>query len=183
MTTTIVGRGPSLLALTAADFPAGPVIALNAAIVQIRRLGLPNPIYTMQKDGCNHQDWRGDPNPEPCAGCPAGDMIMPQQPETLIVSAAESQHCFADYAPRIVVDVEAFGLPWYTMSAPTAVKIAAGWGETDLLMLGHDAYTRNDVHVVEPNDVLTDNPHGGYRNAGVQAAEFVAAAGMTVTWR
>ena len=180
---TIVGRGPSLLFLTAADFPDGRVITLNAAIIHVRKLGLPNPIYTMQKDGCVGQDFHGVPVPFACGACPMGDMVMPQPPETLIVSKAESPYCLPGYSPRMVVDVEAFGLPWHTMSAPVAVRIAQSWGETEVLMLGHDAHTTGSTLRVEPDGSLADAPHGGYVNAGAHAAAIAEAAGMTMTWR
>lgn len=47
----IVGKGPSLRYLQAKHFGAGPVIALNNAIVVVQDLGLTNPIYSLQKDG------------------------------------------------------------------------------------------------------------------------------------
>ncbi len=183
MTTTIVGRGPSLLSVKAEDFPEGPVIALNAAIIYVRTLGLPNPIYSMQKDGCVPHTHLAKPDTHPCGGCPTWPMTAVQPPETLIVSSAESPYCFADYEPRLVVDVEAMGIPWHTMSAPVAVRIAQSWGETSLFMVGHDAYTRGNTERWEPGVGLVDDPHGGYYLAGKLAAEFAEAAGMTVTWR
>jgi hypothetical protein len=172
--------------LTRDDFPPGRVIALNAAIVQVRRLGLSCPIFTMQKDGCrSHGPDAAYAAPEPGHACPLEPwLVHPEGNETLIVSARESAHCFPDWPRRIVVDVEQeFGLPWYTMSAPVAVKIAQSWGETDLLMLGHDAYTTGSTFRVDPDDSMTDDPHGGYRNAGAHAATLAQAAGMTVAWR
>jgi hypothetical protein len=184
MTTTIVGRGPSLLSLTREDFPAGPVITLNAAIIYVRELGLGNALFSMQKDGCIPHDHHGKPDVQACGNCPTWPMVAPHQPETLIVTSAESPFCLADYSPRIVVDVEQdFGLPWHTMSAPVAVRIAHSWGETDLLMLGHDAYVKGNTERWEPGVGLVDDPHGGYFLAGKLANEIAVELGMTITWR
>ncbi len=181
MTTTIIGKGRSLLTLAAAEVPPGRVITLNQAVVHVRKLDLPNQIYVMQRDGCVRQDWRLAPVANQCGGCPSGDMRTPEYPETLIVARDTSPHCFPDYSPRLVIGD--FGLPWYTMSAPIAVKVAQSWGETDLFMVGHDAYLNGDTRRVNDDCSLTDDPHAGYLNAAQQAAEFAAAAGMTVTWR
>ena len=42
-TATVVGKGPSLLTLTPRDFGSGPVIAINHAILEVRKLGLRQP--------------------------------------------------------------------------------------------------------------------------------------------
>lgn len=48
---TVVGSGPSLKRLTAQHIPyAGPVIAVNYAIQVVETLGLPNQVYSIQKD-------------------------------------------------------------------------------------------------------------------------------------
>ena len=181
MTTTIIGKGPSLLTLTRDEVPPGRVIALNQAIVHVRRLGLSNQIFTMQRDGCVAQDWRAAPIQNLCGHCPAGDMIMPQHPEILIVTRDTSPYCFADYSPRMVLG--SFDLPWYTMSSPIAVLVAQSWGETDLFMVAHDSYTGGNTQYVNPDGSFTDHPHGGYHNAGAEAARFAELAGMTVAWR
>jgi hypothetical protein len=159
MTTTIVGRGPSLLSLTRDDFPPGRVIALNASIVQVRRLNLPNPIYTMQKDGCRSHLWTDDEYqaPGPDHACPLEiQMVRPEGDETLIVSVRESLYCFNDWPRRIVIDVEAeFGLPWYTNGSNVRV---------------------------DPDDSMTDDPHSGYRNAGVMADALAREHGTVIRW-
>ena len=52
-TAWIVGKGPSLKHLRAAHFGEGPVITMNESILIVQKLGLANPIYSMQKDGCH----------------------------------------------------------------------------------------------------------------------------------
>lgn len=46
----VIGRGPSLEWLRSEHIGAGPVIAINQAIRIVEDLGLPNPLYSMQKD-------------------------------------------------------------------------------------------------------------------------------------
>jgi hypothetical protein len=184
-TAVIVGKGPSLLSLTQSDFPADAVvITLNQAIVAVRALGLPNPLYLMEKDGCIRHDNRAVLP----LGCIAtgdlidhGDMIAPLDGESLLLSVAESSACYPDWPDRYLFDVEVdFGLRWWTMSAPVAVRIADVMGCADLLMLGHDAYTSGDVRRVEAGQLET-GPQGYYR-AGEEANAYAIEAGLGIEW-
>lgn len=181
----IVGRGPSLLNVTAADFGPGPVITLNLAIRNVRALGLPNPIYTMQKDGCMQQDPAHRQEAGRCPG-PCGEvepMVQPVEPEMLLVAATESRYCFPDYPHRRVFDVEAdFGLAWFTPSAPVAVMIARLFGCPALVMIAHDAYTRGDTRTVKSAGLI-ERHDPGYLPAGRIANDLALSAGLTVTWR
>lgn len=49
-TANIIGCGESILSLKADDLQKGIIIALNAAILQVRKWKLNYPVYTMQKD-------------------------------------------------------------------------------------------------------------------------------------
>jgi hypothetical protein len=184
----IVGSGPSLLSLTAADFVRGPVITLNDVIVTVRGLGLPNPLYVMHKDGCIAHDrkWtyigrrRRIRLPLGCI-CP-GRLVPPVETETVLLSAAESPRCFAGYALRHVFDVEAdFGVAWHTPSAPIAVRLAHVMGCASLLMLGHDAYTLGDDRRVYGTAIGEGTP--GYRKCGDLANAAAIDLGMAITWR
>lgn len=179
---TIVGKGPSILRLRARDIPPGPVIALNHAILVIRELGLAQPVYSMQKDGCVPHASGRFPVPIDRCICPnPAKMTPPREPEVLLLSAAESSRCFPDYPRRHVFDTADFGLPWNTMSCPVAVRIAALMGCTSLLMLGHDAYTRGDFRRVEHG--LVPSRRDGYRRAALQAQAFARAGGLGVEFR
>jgi hypothetical protein len=184
-TAVIVGKGPSLLSLTSEDFPPGAVvITLNQAIVQVRTLGLPNACYLMEKDGCIRHDNRAV-LPLGCIADGAmtdhGDMIAPLDDETLLLSVAESSVCYRDHPYRYLFDVEAdFGLVWWTMSAPIAVRIAEVMGCTELVMLGHDAYTSGDVRRVEAGQ-LESGPQGYYR-AGEEANAYALEVGLPIEW-
>lgn len=140
----IVGKGPSLLNLTADHFAQpGPVVTLNQAICTVQTLGLPNPLLSMQKDGaypivCDR----------PCAHCPdtGPDMVRPDSGALLLVSKANSAHCFTDYRPRYVFDTEAdLFLYWRMASAVVAVRLAELMSCTGLVFVSLDACTTGDV--------------------------------------
>jgi len=176
-TATIVGMGPSLLRLRARDFPPGPVITLNHAILTVRSLHLPNPLYVMQKDGCMPHNGQADV-PLSCA-CPSDRLVPLLRGETAIFSAAESPDCYPNHRPRFVIDVEGdFGLPWSSMSAPVAALLADWMGCTSILMVGHDAYTRNDYRRAAPNG----GSNRGYRHASVQAKYYAEKHGVAIRW-
>jgi hypothetical protein len=184
-TATIVGMGPSILGLAAGDFGPGPIITLNHAILTVRKLGLPNRIYMMQKDGCIPHGRRHQKPPRlpirVCA-CPSPRTVQPIEPEDLLLSWAESSRCFPTYPRRHVFDVERdFGTAWNTMSAPVAVKIAISMGCTSLRMLGFDAHTSGDARRVRIYGVGTGSARG-YALSAVQSAAIAKAAGLPVTW-
>lgn len=177
---SIVGTGPSLLHLRPSDFDDGPVIVLNHAILQVRRLGLPNLLYSMQKDGCQIHN-EGADIPLACV-CPSDEMVQPEPPEILLLSAAESSGCFPDYPLRHVVDVEAdLGVSWATSSSPVAVLLAALMGCTSVCMLAHDSYTSGDARRVVGTDVVSvAGQH--YRGSAEQANDAALAMGVPITW-
>lgn len=158
-TAYIVGRGPSLLRLTAEDFGIGPVLVLNHAIVTIRKLGLPNPLYSLQKDGC---------------------LTPPQEPETLVLSQAQSPRCFRDYPRRVVMDVRRLGLHRNCMSATWAVALANQMGCTSVLMLAMDSFTKGDFRTVVDDELETVGR--GYLHAAHQATAHAAKLGIGMEW-
>jgi hypothetical protein len=173
-TATIVGRGPSLLELTADDFAPGPVITLNAAILTVRTLGLPNPLYYFWKDGClPHGLMDNDPGDHDCT------LPMPQTGETFLTSLAEGRFCLEAWRNRHVIDVQTeFGIPWWTMSSPVAVEVAHAMGCADVVMLAHDAYFGDDRRVED--GALVNDPHAGYRAAAVMAQATAERHGMGI---
>jgi hypothetical protein len=185
-TAIIVGMGPSILLLRARDFPPGPIIAINHAIRTVRKHKLPNTIYTMQKDGCTPHGGRNQPRlnmPIRHCVCPSVRTVKPVEPEILLLSAAESSHCFPLYPFRHVFDVEAdFALPWNTMSVPVAARIAHWMGCTALCMIGHDAYTRGVFGRVSGYGVVSGSGRG-YLRASVQAKAYAESVGMAIEFR
>lgn len=179
-TAHIVGKGPSLLRLTPDDFRPGPVITINEAILGVRPLGLPNPLYVMQKDGCVPHDG-GATVPLGCI-CPVDRMVAPVEPETLLLSAAESGRCFPDYPRRIVFDVARdFRLPWHTMSAAVAIRIVRLMGCRSVRMLAMDAWTTGDTRRVDDGRTVIDGSPG-YVSAAKRAALYARQAGMRLEW-
>lgn len=180
-TASIVGKGPSLLHLTASDFPEGPVLTLNHAIIAVRKLRLPNPIYVMEKDGCVPHVDRSAPVPLGCI-CPSDRMVPPIEPETILLSAAESSRCFPEYPRRVVFDVQRdFGLRWHTMSAVVAIRIVSLMGCRSVRMLAMDAWTTGDTRRVDDGKrILPGSP--GYRSAGQRVAAFASETGMSIEW-
>lgn len=185
-TATIVGMGPSILHLRPRDFPPGPVIAVNHAILTVRKHKLPNPIYTMQKDGCTPHGGRNQPRinmPIRHCVCPSVRTVKPIEPEVLLLSRAESSHCFPAYPLRHIFDVEGdFRIPWNTMSVPVAARIAHWMGCTALHMLGHDAYTLGFYGRVSGYGVVPGSGRG-YRRAGFQAKRYAESVGMAIVFR
>ncbi len=175
---TIVGRGPSLLRLTPSDFVPGPVITINMAILRVRKLGLPNEIIRMHKDGCNAPHTSTAKVPLPCV-CPKPWMPAPLPRETLLLSAAESPDCFPDHPLRHVIDVEEdFGLPWWSMSAPIAVRYAHRMGARHIRLLAFDA-RNGDTRRVEGRRVVPGTPTG-YLKAVDQVREWTGRTGVDV---
>jgi hypothetical protein len=158
-TAYIVGRGPSLLRLTPEEFGPGPVIAINYAIVQIRRLRLSNPLYTMQQDAC---------------------LVEPVPPEILLLSRHLSAGCWTDYPDRYLFSI----LGKSSMSAPCAVRIALLMGAAAVVMLAHDAYRNGSAQTVTPDDRLEDGSIGfpGYLQGAEQSEQLAARAGVPIRW-
>jgi hypothetical protein len=181
-TASIIGRGPSLLKLKAEDVPPGPVITLNAAVIQVRKLGLPNHIYMQWKDGCQQHTWL-DNDPASPHGC---TLPSPDPGETLLLSLAESRYCQMDAPDRHVMDVKGwFGVDWWKMSAPVAVCVAELLGCRDIVFFGCDAYTSTNTEnrAVLPNGVLEDHPQWSYYRAGLEAQTIADERGITTSWR
>jgi hypothetical protein len=158
-TATVVGRGPSLLGLGTGDFGAGPVLVLNHAILPIRQLGLSNPLYSLQKDGC---------------------LVPPEAPETLILSSGQSRTCFASYEPRYVFDVTRFGLTRSCMSLTLAVALASLMGCSGARLLAFDAYTRDDFRTVVGSELQTIGR--GYLHAAAQATRHAQRISLPLEW-
>ena len=178
----IVGCGPSITDLRYKDFPAGIVIAINHSILVVRALRLPNHVYSMQKDGCIIHGCNTQVPIDRCI-CPGTEMVQPVEPEELILTWAESSHCYAAYPLRHVVNVqEDLGLHWTVSSAPTAVKLAAYMGCTSLVMFGHDAYTTGDTGRIHGSAVIED-ARAGYIISGQLAQAQAEALGLPVVWQ
>ena len=120
----VVGKGPSLDALTVADFPdaTAPVLAVNEAIHAIERLGLPNPLFCVQQDaGLN----------ETCRPKAATWLLSAQAWKT--GKGDTCQHAIK-YTPA------EFGLLSKTLTSAVAMRLARLAGIRDITMLAFDAH-------------------------------------------
>jgi hypothetical protein len=136
----IVGTGPSLVHASAPLFGPGPVIVLNAAIRPVEAFGLPNPVFSMQKDGCGLRD------PHDAAACENAGMVRPQK-TAILLSRDESPECFADYRPRYVFGAVAdLGAPaWWEFSANCAIHLARLMGCRRLRLVAFDSCTSGEL--------------------------------------
>ena len=120
----VIGRGPSLARLTAADIGPGPVVAINQAINQVEQLAIKNPLYSMQKDRY--------------FGRPARSLVLLHARESAI-GAPENMGNF-------VFDCEQdFGFPWNVPSVVVCAGLARRWGCSRVVYLCCDAATHGDT--------------------------------------
>jgi hypothetical protein len=150
----IVGKGVSLRNLSETHFPkpTGNIIAINEAIVALERLiGLPNNIFSMQKDGASpyHR------NECQCALlghsiCPHA-MVRPAWPNTILLThELESSDCMLDHFPRYTFNNESYGLRWYSPSVISALKIAKQLGAKNVTMIAFDSFTSGEHLTYNP---------------------------------
>jgi hypothetical protein len=180
----VVGRGPSLLAVTKDTFMGwgwGPVITLNRAVIHVRPLVAAYRIVSMQKDGCQGHRW-DDPTWHPPGPGHECALITPAPDEIAVVSREEANYCLEAYDPVRIV-VEDFGIPWYSMSAEVAVRLAQAIGCTEVVLVGMDSYLSGDTRTVLDDGTLTgDNPHHGYALGAFKAEAAAREFGMPVAW-
>lgn len=167
-TAWVVGKGPSLLRLRAQDIGAGPIFAINHAILRVREFHLPNVTYTTQKDAGSFHHWEG---------------IPPIPPEILMVSAVESVDAFVDYSPRLIVDAERdVGLPyWGCSSVEWIAATLRVMGVGRVVFLCFDSMTRRDNRKVVDGTIQSATGSRYYRKSGENAAKLLR--GIPVEWR
>lgn len=149
-TAWIVGKGPSLLHLCTDHFGAGPVIVLNQAVLMVQELGLSNPIYSMQKDGCGAtcEDAR-------CMKCGfRPPMVYPRKDVTVILQEPDySEFCLWEHKKRMLVNVQDLGFELKSeMAIRMAIRIAQVMGCERIVFLCCDSLTNGSV---ETFDVIT----------------------------
>jgi len=143
-TAWIVGKGPSLAHLRAEHFGVGPVIGVNQAIAIVEELGLPNPIYSLQKDGC------GLVGPhEACQLRDGRDWMIEPQRAVLLVQNTEgySRDCLVNYEPRVSIDYRKdLKLEFaQTMATRMSVVIAREMGCAEVRLMCCDSLVSGNV--------------------------------------
>lgn len=151
----IVGKGPSLMHVRAHDIGPGPVIVLNEAITIMQQLGLPNQLYSMQKDGCATEDQ--DTIPRPCGSCePLGwkrDPVIDPMPGIAVVFSQHlSSWCLHGRPNRFVFTDEELGYGHnpLTMSVLESIPFAAHLGATSIVMVAFDHLTHGETNYADP---------------------------------
>lgn len=117
-TAWIIGSGPSLGNLAARHIGQGPVIAMNSSIAVVQELGLTNPIYSLQKDGCSLRE---------IPGHECGEYMVYPRPEITLVLMAEgfSELCLSEHTNRVWLDfVTEYGLHPPSMVIGIAIALA-----------------------------------------------------------
>ena len=155
-TLSIVGKGPSLQFLTRDHFEPGPIITMNQAIITVEDLDLPNPIYSMQKDGgpyaTTYPMCDGNATCEYSGNC--GDecgVIVRPRVATLLVHTYESRCCFPDYKPRVEFNVMWMGFKFHLSSFFVALRFGNHFGCTKYNIISCDAISGNDNRTYIPN--------------------------------
>jgi hypothetical protein len=122
----IVGKGPSLDRLSAADFTDdSPIIALNEAIHKVESLDLPNPTYCLQQDG------------------KLRDRCQPER-AWLFVSV-KAVRFYTDRPRVLVFDGRQYGLALNSLSVLAAMRITQSLGCTGYTLLCFDACVDGDT--------------------------------------
>lgn len=141
----IVGKGPSLGNLRRDYFGDGPVITINEAILIVQELGLPNPIYSLQKDGY------------------VNVMVRPKDDVTLILQANLSESWFPDHPKRLILDpVAAWGFKVTEMSIRMCIALAKLMGCYRISFLCCDSLVHDDFRVFDvKKGCAVPNPWSG----------------------
>ena len=161
----IVGKGPSLQYLTKEDIRPGPVITINHAIIKVEELGLPNPIYSMQKDGGHLRRYIHsypfvlkpdcDYTPNRCDECDG--MIKPKKGATLLLHKHESLYCLPSYSPRYIFDWKDLWLKCNQFSQIITIKIGILMGCVKFHFVSFDAHVNGCVDSYTPNVGITNS--------------------------
>jgi hypothetical protein len=153
-TAWIVAKGPSVLNLTRADIGDGPIIALYETIAIVEMLDLPNPVYSLQKDGGKNKTHvapttilSSECKSRDCEHC---EWVVRPQKATLLLHDLEAEFCFPDYSPRYLFTLAEIGLPYNTFSLVCALKIAQFLGCTKFMFVSADAQAIGDLRCCLP---------------------------------
>lgn len=146
-TAWILGKGPSIQWLRSHHFGAGPIIAINHAILAIQDMDLPvsHPILNLQKDGCSPAEI----GPHHCnIGTGVFQAVYPRPEITVVLQhPGFSQYCLADHPRRLFVDpmIDLVGMRApEEMSIRMAIGMASVAGAERVVLLCCDSITRQD---------------------------------------
>lgn len=166
MTCYVVGMGPSLLGISPYTFASGGVVlAMNHAIIQVEKLNLPNPTYSMQKD----------------CFC-----VRPKSVPLLVHELEAHEENSPDYEPRYLFNNEKdFDLEWTRPSVVTAIKIADLFGCKRVKLIACDALSNGDCRRVSFNEdgsYRIDEEYSYYTAPRDKVMELEASIPMEIDW-
>ena len=143
-TAHLVGKGPSLEYLDKSYFGLGPVITINQAILIVQELGLTNPIYSFQKDGC---ELGGCPGHE----CKPPRMVYPHGYIPLIlIQHGYSEFCLSKHEKKVFIDPPGdFGFIETEMSIRIALAVAITMGCSRISLVCCDSFV-GDMRTFDP---------------------------------
>jgi hypothetical protein len=128
----IVGKGPSIAFLNESYFGSGPVLTINEAVLKVQELNIPNPIYSMQKDGFQ---WL---------------MVRPKDEVTLILQSILSEYWFKDHPKRLVINpMTEWGFAVTEMSIRMCVALAKLMGCERISFVCCDSLTTEDYRMYD----------------------------------
>lgn len=150
----VVGKGPSVVDLKAHHFGPGPVLVINETIRHVQELGLPNQIYSMQKDGCVTSD--PDTIPRPCDTCEQhgwkrAPVVDPYPGVAVLFSQHLSSWCLHGRKNRYVFTDAELGFEGYpmTMSVLETVPLAKHFGCQSIVMMCFDSLVNGNTDTME----------------------------------
>jgi len=179
----IIGKGPSLVNLRAWHFGKGPVIVLNESIRMVQNMGLPNQIYSMQKDGCMTEDPHNIPRP--CGTCEANGwqrapVTNPHPGIAVLFSQHLSSWCLHGRPNRFVFTDEELGFKGYpmTMSILEAIPLAMHFGCQSIVMMCCDSLVNGDLGTV----AAIDDHHFAYEYEGADISADIEELHRNLEW-
>ena len=181
----IIGKGPSLVNLRAHHFGPGPVLVINESIRYVQTLGLPNQIYSMQKDGCMTEDPHNIPRP--CGSCHLNDPPWQRKPVTnpypgiaVLFSQHLSSWCLHGRPNRYVFTDAELGYEGYpmTMSTLEAIPLARHFGCAHVVMMCFDSVTHGDLETV----ACVDDHHYAIEYEGADISADLEELHRNLAW-
>lgn len=147
----VVGKGPSLEHLSVEHLGPGPIITLNQALLAVEALSPPNPLYSMQKDGCRALIQQ-EGGCEECDGQRLHMTYPERETTSLLLHFHESRFCLPYHGRRYVFDaVGDLGLDLFTRtSAMCAVRIAQFMGCREIVFVSMDSIATGDTRTFTP---------------------------------
>jgi 2-polyprenyl-3-methyl-5-hydroxy-6-metoxy-1,4-benzoquinol methylase len=166
----IVGKGPSLDRLTAADFTneLSPVLACNEAVQTIEKLSLPNPLFGVQQDARVGVD-----------GCPKNG--------TWLLGSQSWVACKGKNHPNAIrYDCNKIGGHSKSLTADQCMRLLGSVGFKTATMLAFDACTSGEVDYAKSigkSPVQFGQNPGRFKGYCIEISRCAMQNGLSLTWK